>query len=210
MLRALTLLLSLAAVDATARTATLNIERATLPLGHFDAVEAKLGDDAKLTLTAKTLDASTLGYRFRELRWRCDFVREPDGTMHCNGPLRARDAGTATLAATWKDGTLDLAISKGEGTLGLAFAEPMILRGIDLPAAWLQPLLAARWPEARLTAGTVDTELAFGETPAQGVAMGGPLAVTQLGLDTQDGRIATASLDAGGRIDFAFDEAATA
>lgn len=204
----LALLLS-AVACAHARTATLAIERVTLPLGRFDSVELSLGDQGGLALTAKTLDASSLGYRFRDLRWRCELVREPSGAMHCRGPLRARDAGSATLAATWKAGELDLALSKGDGELGLAFAEPMTLRGIDVPAAWLQPLLAARWPEAKLTAGTVDTELVFGTTPADGVAMGGPLSFEQAGLDTQHGRIAAATLDAKGRVDLAFDEAAT-
>jgi hypothetical protein len=207
--RALALLLLLIATGAHARTATLNIERASLPLGRFDTVEVKLGDDGKLALTAQALDASGLGYRFRDLRWRCDLQRESGGALRCRGPLRARDAGSATLAASWNDGRLDLAVSKGEGELGFAFADPMVLRGIAVPAAWLQPLLAARWPQARLTAGTVDTELVFGHTPAQGLTMGGPLFTTQLGLDTTDGRIAAAALDARGRVDFAFDDDAT-
>ena len=209
MLRALTLLLLLAAPVAQARVATLTIERATLPLGRLDNVSVKLADDAKLELTAKALDASGLGYRFRDLRWRCDLARTAPGDWHCRGPLRARGAGTATLAATWRSGVLDLALSGDDGELGIAFAEPLVLRGVKLPAAWLQPLLATRWPDATLTGGRVDAALAFGDTPAQGIAMGGPLAVSGLGLDTRDGRIATASLDAKGTVAFAFDPDAT-
>lgn len=206
---ALAAALLIAAASAHARTATLSIERVALPLARLESVQATFGDDAELVLTAKTLDAPALGYGFADLRWRCDFTREQTGALHCRGPLRARDAGSATLAATWKDGALDLALSKGEGELGFALAEPMTLRGIHLPATWLQPLLAARWPAGKLTAGTLDTRLEFGETSARGLALGGPLALSQIGLDSADGRIATASLDAQGRLDLAFDDAAT-
>jgi hypothetical protein len=203
-------LLLLVSCASQARVATLTIERVSLPLGRIDGVAVRLGDDAGLELTAKTLDASGLGYRFRDLRWRCGLERGAAGGWSCRGALRARGAGSATLAATWRDGVLDLALTGRGGELGMAFADPWLLRGVKLPAAWLQPLLATRWPEATLTGGRVDSRLAFGATPARGVSMAGPLAVSALGLDTRDGRIAAAALDAEGSVGFDFDPDATA
>jgi len=191
---------------ASARQATLSIARASLPAGELRDVHVTLDDEAKRELRAARLTG--LGYDFRDLRWSCSV--QPDGEdVACRGPLRARGAARATLAASYRGDVLTLALEGGGGRLALAFGTPLQITGADVPAAWLQALLSPAWPEATLTAGRIDADLRFGSTASGGTSLLGPIAASGLGLDTTDGRIAAAALDARGTVSLDFDAAAT-
>ncbi len=205
------------AMQAHARVAMLEVERITLPIGRLDAVVVQLDwpDTAatgELRLDAKALDAGDLGYRYRDVRWQCNLKRHDDGRLSCKGTVRARGGSKGTLAIEWKDGALDLELTAAKGEFGANFGAepaPIVLRASDLPAAWLQPLLTRSWPQGRVTDGRIDATLTFGKTPQQGVWMRGPVAFTALGLDSENGRVAAAALDATGSLEMAFDAEST-
>lgn len=190
-----------------ARVLEIGIERASTAIGRIDGLMLRVDwpDDAaagELTLTADTLDASELGYRYRDLRWRCPLQRPQPDRFLCEGKLRARGQGSATLKAEWIAGDLDLRLLSGRGEFGVnlpaADNAAIVLRSLRMPALWLQPLLAPRWKEGRFTTGTMDATLEVRSGDGRN-EIAGPIAFAKLGLDSTDGRIAAATLDVGGR-----------
>jgi hypothetical protein len=207
------------ALPLHARVATLEVERIGSALGRIDALSLRVAwpdaaESGELTLALGALDASELGYRFRDVKWNCELQRVAPDHYGCKGKVDARGQGSATLEADWNAGELRLALSQGRGEFALLVPSApdaaTRLKAIRLPLAWLQPLLAPRWKEARLTAGTLDSTLEFRSVAGKGTEINGPVAVAGLGLDTADGRIAAAALDADGRVDFDLLEDATA
>ena len=195
------------AASAEARVLEIGIERASLALGRFDDLALRLdwpdgASAGELEVRAAMLDAPELGYRFRELRWTCALERRAANEFHCEGPLRAKGAGRATLSADWTATGLTLSLSRASGTFRLALpqAENAVaqLQAEKLPLDWLQPLLASRWEEARLTSGTLDATLDLRPVADGGSELAGPMQFATLGLDTQDGRIAAAGVNAEG------------
>ena len=191
-----------------AREARLEIETVTTAIGRIDALELTLdwpdgANEGALAFEAKALDAGELGYRFRDLRWTCPLRREADDRWHCEGPLRARGHGAAVLRAESTAGVVRLALSQARGQFAVVFPaqsdEPMLLRGMALPLTWLQPMLNAAWAEGRITGGTLDAELSLRRPPSGGTDLRGPVTLHALGLDSSNGRIATASLDIQGQ-----------
>jgi hypothetical protein len=195
--------------ESSARVLQVDVERTSFALGRLDRLALRLdwpdgASQGAVELRAAVLDAPELGYRFRELRWTCTLERRAAGDFHCEGPLRAQDAGRATLAATWTSDGLQLALSRAGGRFALALpraADAAVqLNAERLPLPWLQPLLAERWQQARLTTGTLDAALELRQTAPDASELAGPLQFTGLGLDTSDGRIAAADVDASGRM----------
>lgn len=191
----------------SARVLEIGIDRASTAIGRIEGLMLRVDwpNDAtagELTLTAETLDASGLGYRYRDLRWRCPLQRPAPDRFVCEGKLRARGQGSAMLQAEWIAGDLDLRLRSGRGEFGLNLPAldnaPIALSALRMPALWLQPLLAPRWKEGRVTTGTMDATLEVRKLD-EGSEIAGPLAFADLGLDSADGRIAAATLDAGGR-----------
>lgn len=207
--------LALAAVcaQAQARTAEVKVERVSTSLARIEGLQASLSwpetaESGQLTLVIASLDASELGYRFRHLTWRCPLQRRAETHWTCSGAVSARGSGTGTLAAEWKDGVVRLSLGDRRGHFAVEFpageSQPVTLRGRDLPAVWLQSLLATRWSEGRITAGRLDAELQVRSRAEGGSELVGPLAFEQLGLDSRDGRIAAAGLDVEGRLTIGF------
>jgi hypothetical protein len=198
----------LVAAPVQARVLELDVERLVSALGRVESLAAKLewpegATQGQLDVRAGILDASGLGYRFRDLHWSCSLERPAPDAFGCVGAVRARGLERATLKATWREGQLDLELSGAGGQLAMSrpadAAAPVQLRATKLPAAWLQPLLSTFWDAGKLTAGTLDATLDIGEAAAGGTELSGPLAFAGFGLDSADGRIAAAEIDAGGR-----------
>lgn len=215
---AVAVLALIAAGNAGARVLEIGIERATLAIGRLDRIEAQVewpdgAERGELRLRAAALDVPELGYRFLQLQWTCPLLRRGDSGLSCEGPLRAKDAGSATLSASWTTEGLALSLARAKGRLALALPRaadaPLQLSAERLPLDWLQPLLAARWADARLTAGSLEAKLELGSAASGGSELAGPVAFAGLGLDTTDGRIAAADLDAEGRLRLALAPAST-
>lgn len=194
---------------AQAREIHLEIERVTTAIARVEGLQLRLewpdaASEGALELTAKALDAGELGYRYRDLRWHCPLRREAEERWQCEGRLRARGQGEATLSAELNAGSIQLSLKAKRGQLAIDFPREATagvrLRGIELPLAWLQPMLAAAWSEGRFTAGTLDADLALHRMRTGGSELSGPLEFRALGLDSTDGRMAAAALDAKGRV----------
>lgn len=199
---------------AQARVANATIARIHTDLATLEQVRVRLDwpDDAgegRLSLQVGTLDAPTLGYRFRALDWHCPLQRDGEGAWRCEGPLRAGDGTTMRLAVDLGTAHTDLRLQRGDTRLEVhrLAATPDLTR-IDLvrvPMALTQALLARAWPEATLKAGTLDGRLTVAAPPGRPLRIDGPLRVAGLGLETRDASIAAEGLGADLRLDYRID-----
>lgn len=211
--------------ELPARSAELEVEEIGLAPGRLEGVrlvvdwprEAKHG---RARLAVRNLEAPALGYRWRDLTWECELRREP-GTepasswrdWSCAGPVRAGRGAAFSLQAQARDGSLTLTLGKGKGRFSVVFPaadkQPLELRGERMPAQWLQSLLATRWSQGQITAGTVTAVLALQSRDGEGTTLRGPLDFQALGLDSRDGRIASAGLSGTGQLELALKPAGT-
>lgn len=167
----------------------------------------------QLELTAAGVDAGDFGYNFRNVRWQCDLQRSDAAGWRCDGPLRAGKSREHTLAITLDGGDLTATFGSGRSTLGITRAAPtpelttILMQRV--PAAWLQAFAQTLWSDARLTDGRFSGELALHTPDKAPLQVRGTLDVTGLSLDTPDGAIAAASLDAGLSLDYQSDSVRT-
>lgn len=207
MVRLLTcLLLALACApgDARARVATLRADRIATPVATLRQVQVRLAwpDGAaqgELQVRAASLQAPDLGYRFRDLEWRCPLKRLARG-WQCTGVLRGGNAATFGFSVSIDDSRTDAALTQGHARIAVRRRadEPDLTR-IDLarvPLAWAEALLAQAWSEQRVTGGTFDASLAVDAPARQPLRIAGPVALHAAGLDTPDGRIAAENVEA--------------
>src|SRR5687768_1361157 len=78
---------------AEARTMQARIARVTTGVATLEGVDVRLdwpaqAPQGELLLTARRVDASDLGYRFNNLRWRCPLQRAGSDGWRCEGELR--------------------------------------------------------------------------------------------------------------------------
>ena len=160
------------------------------------------GAGLQLRLQAEALDLASLGYRFASLDWRCELRPRDVGVWRCTGPLLSAGAASGELALDIDRGALQLALVHGATRLQAGVptkGSPIELKAERLPAAWLQPMLAAVWPEARLTGGQLDAELLL-DLAGEAARIEGEVQGDGLGFDTEAGRLAAADLQMRGRL----------
>jgi hypothetical protein len=210
MVTLLVLLACLASPAANARTLQARIARVTTAVATLDRVHVRLdwpADAAQgsLVLTARTVDAPDLGYRYRDLAWRCALRRDQARGWRCDGDLQAGrgkplrfavDLGEATTRASLQRGSATLAITRNAST-----PDDTMVDLTRVPLVWAQALLARAWPDGRITGGTLDGKLRVHAPTARPLQVTGPLAVAGAGFETPDASIAAEGL--GGR--FAID-----
>src|ERR671912_2989412 len=78
---------------AEARTMQARISRVTTGVATLEGVGVRLdwpdqASQGALVLTARRVDANDLGYRFRDVQWRCPLRRDGKGGWRCEGELR--------------------------------------------------------------------------------------------------------------------------
>lgn len=208
--------LSLPLAPAQARVLSIGIDRIATPVASLQDVKISLDwpQDAfsgKLKLSAKALDASEFGYRWQQLDWRCTLKRQVD-VWQCQGPIKARSASGMKLSARWQPDGLVIEASSDQARVqfdaGFESTQPFRLQLIQVPAQWLAPLLAAAWPEGHPTAGTLDLDWQL-RTQAEGLNVAGPITLSGLGVDSRDGSIAAAGVNAAGKVQGELGDAAT-
>lgn len=194
-------------LPAAGRVLTVQAERVATPVARLDGLELSVHwppgqERGTLSLTATALDAGELGYRWRDLAWRCELSGATVEDFQCAGPVRARGASGARLMARLEQGVLTLELAHGSTRLTLQ--QPLqadAQTGLDvlaLPATWLAPLLAQAWPDGRITAGRINAQWSLRQRE-DGIDIGGPLQADGLGLDSADGRIAAEGVGLSGR-----------
>lgn len=188
---------------AGARSASLRVERISTAVATLEQVRLRLtwppaAAHGRLRLQAARFDADALGYHFRNLDWRCGLRRDGDA-WRCSGPLRSGAAAPLQLSITLGAAHIAADLQRGDARIGVgrSGSSPDAI-AIDLrqvPLAWAQAMLAQAWPAGRLQGGTLDGRLTVATGPGP-VRIEGPLELHEAAVDSAQGRIAAAGLDA--------------
>ncbi len=201
--------------QAQARTLTAQIDRIESGVANLSGVVVRLSWSAgapqgELQLRATSIDAPALGYQFDDLQWRCPLQRLPSHTIgsqrwKCVGEVRSGNAAPMQLSIDIDAADIDAELSRGSSRIGVRHeqADPDLTR-IDLtriPLIWTQALLSQAWPEARIGAGEGDARLTIRAVDDESLQISGPVRLLGAALDTDDGSIAAADLDASLAID---------
>ena len=109
---------SMQAKIARATTAVATLEQVRVRVDWADA-ESGQPSQGELQLWAGRVEAPDLGYRFRDLHWRCPLRREADGGWHCDGPLRAGSAAPLRLAVRFDAATTQASLAQGGARIAL-------------------------------------------------------------------------------------------
>ncbi|MCX7555416.1 hypothetical protein OS187_00970 [Xanthomonadaceae bacterium JHOS43] len=200
-----------------ARTWVLDVDRLATPVARLDGFAVTLhwpegAEAGALSLKATSLDAGELGYRWRDLVWRCELRRPASGAWQCAGGIRARGASGMALSARLDSAGLTVEASEGQGRIALRQSResgaPTRVELARLPATWLAPLLAQAWQDGRPTGGSIDADWRIEQSDA-GIGLGGPVSLNGIGLDSRDGSIAAEGVTATGRIQGQLTDTAT-
>jgi hypothetical protein len=204
------LLAVLAVQPASARGMQARIARISTPVATLEQVRVRVdwaadAQDGELQLWAGRVDAPDLGDGYRDLHWRCPLRRAGKGGWQCDGALRSGKSAPLRLAVRFDAAITQASLAQGGARIALDrnAASPDLTR-IDLgrvPIQWAQALLAKAWPQANLTSGEADAQLAIEAPARRSLRISGPLALRGIGLETADASIAGENL--GGR--FAID-----
>ena len=210
-LRWLLVLSLIAGGHAHARTMTAKIAKVTTGVATLEGVNVRLDWPAEarqgaLTLSARSIDAADLGYRYTDLTWSCPLRRDAQGGWQCAGALRAGNGRPVQLAVDLGTATTDAVLSQGPARFALRRqASSPDVTTLDLtrvPVAWAQALLSRAWKDGRLQAGTLGGQLDVVTRPGDPVRVQGRLNIAGVGLETPDGRIAAENLAGGFDIDY--------
>ncbi|GHC06219.1 hypothetical protein GCM10010080_20320 [Thermomonas carbonis] len=201
----------LAAAPVHARSAQVRIAKIGTAVATLEQVRVRLdwpegATTGELQLWAGTVEAADLGYRYRNLHWRCPLQRVANDGWQCDGVLRSGNAAPLRLAVQFDAATTQASLTQGGARFALdRNAATPDLTSLDLtrvPITWAQALLAQAWPEARLKSGLLDASLVI-EAPAnRPLRISGPLRLRGIGLETADATIAGENLGGDLRIDY--------
>ncbi|MEH6420454.1 hypothetical protein [Pseudomonas sp. CGJS7] len=199
---------------AEARTLNAKMAKVATAVATLEQVQLRLSwpegaERGELELRAGLIQAPDLGYRYRDVLWRCPLLRDGSGGWRCEGELRGAGGRPLRLALDLGVASTDARLSQGASALALrrAAATPDITR-IELtrvPLAWAQALVAQAWPQGRIKAGSLDGHLDIAAPERQPLRIAGPLRLTGAALETPDGLIAAEKLGAQLRIDAQID-----
>ncbi len=171
------------------------------------------GEAVALDLRAQDVSLPGWNAGWRQLRWQCELRRGADESWSCAGPIRASKGklvldGRLSLSRA-PTGGANLTLASGAASARYAWGEgttPATLDTRDMPLSWLADVLAVLAPDYIIGQGRITAELSFpGDATRTNVQ--GRWTVTGLGLDTRDGSIGTADLNASGTIDAGIGEA---
>lgn len=213
------LLLALAhAGEAHARTMQARIARVATAAATLEQVRVRLdwpadADAGELQLSAARVEAPDLGYRWRDLAWRCPLQRDGQGGWRCHGTVRGAggkplrldlDLAAASTDAVLADGGARLAVHRSAAT-----PDDTAIDLVEVPSAWAQALLATAWADARFTAGRLDGRLVVQAPERRPLRVAGRLGLAGIGLETADASIAGERLAGRFDIDYRSSPAAT-
>ncbi len=204
------LLLSVA-LPAQARVLQARIAKVDAAAVQMEGVRLRLswpegaarGD---LRLQAARIEAPDLGYRYRDVEWRCPLTRDGQGGWRCEGALSAPGARGLRLALDLGQASTDLQLSQGSARLALGrSAATPDLTTFDftrVPVAWAHALLAQAWPSARFKGGALDGRLQLDTAADRPLQVAGTLDVSDVGLETADASVAAEGLQGRFVIDY--------
>lgn len=195
---------------AAARVLHATVERIETRVAIAEDLDLRLEwpDDARegwLELDVGALAADEYGQRFEALRWRCP-LRRVDTGWACAGEVAAGEGGPdMTLALRITDAQLRADLADGQRSLALVQerASPDVLAVLAqrVPVAWIDSFLETLWEDGRYGAGEVGGRLAL-DLSQDAVSVAGELDIAGLGVDTPDGTVAAAGVDAHLQLDY--------
>ena len=201
----------LATLPAQARTLRAQVDAVRTGVGSLQGVEVVLAwpegaARGELQLRVAQLDMPLLSHRSRNLDWRCPLERTADGGWTCSGALKATGAAPGRLAlailptstrAEWRTGDQRVSYESTAASPDLSR-----IRLEAIPVAWLKAYLASLWEEGQWTQGRVGGQIDV-MAPASGpFEVLAKLRLEQVGLETPDGWLAAAGLDAALDVDY--------
>ena len=205
-LTACVLLAMLAATPVQARIAQARIARIGTGVATLEQVRVRVdwpagATSGELQVWAGKVEAADLGYRYRDLHWRCPLRRIADARWECDGEIRSGRSAPMRLSVRFDEATTRASLTQGGArfVLDRSAAAPD-LTTLDLtrvPITWAQALLAQAWPEAAFKSGELDASLAIDASANRPLRISGPLTLRAIGLETRDAAIAGEKL--GGR-----------
>lgn len=202
--------LALAAMVCPPARAAIRMQAASLSLPgmRFSGLEASLAPGAdgrpQLQLRAAHLTMPALGWKDVGLTLTGVPLRAGPDAWRLDG----RIALTRTPGNALNNAGVSVAIDTDAGSLDIAFAQRgtslRTLMPLDqpshfqlslkhLPLTWLQGALTNAWAAGRLSAGTLDGELAL-DVPARGAQLSGQIDITGGGFDSASGTLAAQQL----------------
>jgi hypothetical protein len=200
-----------AAREAPARVASAHIERVASAVATLDDVHVRLdwADGAShgdLTLTAASVQAPDLGYRYRDLRWHCPLRRTADAHWTCDGALASGRGTPSRLSVDFGPATTHASLVRGNARFAIdrdsARPDDTIIDLTRVPLTWAQALLSQAWAAGQLKAGVVDGRLAVHAPTAKPLHVTGTLAVSGAGFETPDATLAGEQLAGRFAIDY--------
>ena len=201
----------LPASQAAARTVQARIAKVTTGVATLQQVRVRLdwpadAASSELQVWAGSVEAPDLGYRYRDLHWRCPLRRVANAGWQCEGELRSGRSQPLRLAVKFDDASTRASLSQGKARFGLhRDAATPDLTTLDLaavPLAWAQALLQQAWSDAHFKAGTLAGRLSVQAPGDRPLRINGPLRVGGLGLETADASIVGERLNGDLRIDY--------
>jgi len=197
-----------------ARTAQAKIARISTGVATLEQVKVRLHWPATaiqgdLQVSAARVDVPELGYHWRGVVWQCPLRRDRQGDWRCHGTVRSQGGPALRLALDLGDDGTDVVLRDDSVRLALRRRTAMPdISSIDLtqvPAVWVQALVARVWSQGRLTGGLIDAQLRLA-TPQQGpLQVSGQIGVAGLALETADAGVAGENLGGHFKIDIRTD-----
>ncbi len=197
--------LTLAFGQVQARSLTAHIDRVDSAVANLRDVSVRLdwpdqAPQGELRLRARSIDAPSLGYRFDDLDWSCPLHRVGATGWVCAGEVRSGSGNAMQLSITLDGDELDAELARGGARIGVhrdgALPDATRIDLTRIPLVWTQALLAKAWPAARIGAGQGDARLTVRAPDDGPLQIVGPVSLQGAALDTEDGSIAAADLDA--------------
>ncbi len=187
------------------RIASLSLPGVTLADVH--AVAGTGPDGApEVELHAARVSVPALGWRNVALRATGEPRRDADGTWKFVGHVNARgapggalSASEVTIAYDPAGHTLAVNVVQGSGSLDALMPTDQVshveLKLARVPLAWLRGLVAAAWPDGRLSGGSISGRAAL-DLSAGGTRVSGRAEIAGANLDSRSGTIAAQDLGA--------------
>lgn len=203
--------LLLAAGPGQAGVLSAKVDAVRTELATLQAVELRLdwpdgATEGALELRAEQLDFPLMGYRARDLAWRCPLQRDPEGGWRCRGGLTVAGGAPAQLDVAISPGAsrAEFALGNKSVSYEALAGSPELTRLVleQIPAAWLQAYLSSLWPQGQWTQGAVSGELQVRSPPDGARQVRARLALKRVSLETPDGWLAAANVDAGLDLDY--------
>jgi len=197
-----------------AAQAAIRLQAASLALPGITmsdvAIDVAADADGRpqLQLRAARTSIPALGWRDVDVTLQGQAVRTGANAWRFDGhvatqraPGGALSAAVLTVLYDPDAGTMEVDVDQGKSTLQamLPLDQPshVQMKVQALPLEWLRGVLASAWPAGRVTAGTLDGELAL-DLAERGARISGRVGIAGGGLDSRSGSIAAQKLGVDG------------